>query len=105
MLYPKEFEKRADASALIADEVLPQAISMARRANRIGNIIQHNDHSVDPEAYFSLADSGNNESADHPLYVKREGQIYPAVFGYQVPAEMIPRVIKPVLRNLPEGEL
>ena len=103
MLYPKCFEKRADATAVALDEALPSVISMARRANKINNIVHaHPDMNVPTDEDIA------EETEDYgmpPLYVKHEGQIYPAVFGYQVPVQLIPRVIKPVLRNLPEGEL
>ena len=103
MLYPKCFEKRADATSVMLDEALPSVIGMARRANKINNIV-HAHPELDAPTEEDIA-AGEDASGLPPLYVKHEGQIYPAVFGYQVPTQLIPRVIKPVLRNLPEGEL
>lgn len=106
MFYPKSFEKQALDAGTVVEEVIQPGIGYLRKANRINNII----HAADamqlnmPSKEEVTEASGENDSIP-PLYVKHEGQIYPAVFGYQVPTELIPRVIKPVLRNLPEGEI
>lgn len=106
MFYPKSFEKQAVDAGTLVEDVIQPGIGYIRKANRINNIIHAADAlKVDAPSEEEVEDAAEAHNGVQPLYVKHDGQLYPSVFGYQVPVEMIPRVIKPVLRNLPEGEL
>ena len=99
MLYPKEFQKTADAAAAALDELAPTAIGYIRKVNRLNGIL-HDGHSPDLPTQEELAQAGQQ-----PLYVIRDGRLYPSAFGFSVPVELIPRKIEPIIRNLPHSEL
>ncbi len=106
MLYPKRFEKTAIDAGVVLDAAFMPAVSLARKVNKaIGIVNREPAEQPEPVPEAVAAEAAANAEGAAPLYAKHEGMIYPAVFGYEVPAQYVPRIIRPVLRNLPDGEV
>lgn len=103
MLYPKCFEKQALDVGVLAERLVQPVVSTVRRAIKLNTIANHKAPEMVPAV---ISDTQQDPSiVQQGAYVDNAGVIYPSVFGYQVPAELIPRKIKPILRNIPTGGL
>ena len=99
MLYPKRFYKEAGAEAVL-EELTPQAISYLKRLNKLNNIV-HADAAPAMPTQQDI-DAAAEQQGGQPLYAYHNGKLYPSVFGYSIPAELVPRRIAPILENLPD---
>ena len=115
MFYPKEFEKDAAAFGEIAEKVAEPFLKTIRRAIRIKDIATHTpptfapvtmpNQTMNAPSFVPVTMSDQTMNAPAPsLYIDDNGRVYPTVFGYQIPVDIIPRKLKPIIRNISDSE-